>query len=185
VNIFVTGATGFVGSALVQELLQHGHTVTVLARSPASAAALREAGAQALAGDIADPETLCRGVSQADGVIHLAFNYNYSQNEKSVGECVQRRLHPPFRTAAGALCTGATRSCALTGVGVSSGGRTARDAAANISVSSPGRNEGDDSPPPEALRSAESPFAPCLRPHSRGEQFITRLKAVPKDFSDS
>jgi nucleoside-diphosphate-sugar epimerase len=72
-NVFVTGGTGLIGSAVVAELLGHGHTVLALARSDASAQAASAAGAEAIRGGLTDLDVLRAGVAQADGVIHLAF----------------------------------------------------------------------------------------------------------------
>ena len=73
-RVFVTGASGWLGSALVPELIGAGHEVTGLARSDASAAALTEAGARVHRGDLDDPGGLRGAAGAADDVIHLAFH---------------------------------------------------------------------------------------------------------------
>jgi nucleoside-diphosphate-sugar epimerase len=88
-HVFVTGGTGLIGSAVVTELLGHGHTVLALARSDASALALKSAGAQPLRGDLADLKAVRAGADQADGVIHLAFANDFSSADavaRSVAE---------------------------------------------------------------------------------------------------
>jgi len=78
-RIFVTGATGWIGSAVVPELIAAGHQVVGLVRSEPKAEALRAMGAQPLLGSLSDLETLKTGASQADGVIHLAFGLDFSK----------------------------------------------------------------------------------------------------------
>lgn len=75
-RVFLTGATGFIGSALIPELLQNGHQVLGLTRSDAGAAALEALGAEAHRGSLEDPTSLQRGAEQADGVIHCAFDHS-------------------------------------------------------------------------------------------------------------
>ena len=77
-NIFVTGASGWIGSASVAELLATGHQVVGLARSDASAAVIEAQGATAVRGTLADLDTLREQASAADGVLHLGFVHDFS-----------------------------------------------------------------------------------------------------------
>ena len=87
-RVFVTGATGFIGSAVVKELIAAGHRVLGLSRSEEKAAALAAAGAEVYRGSLEDSGSLKDGAAQADGVIHLAFNHDFS---KYVANCEDDR----------------------------------------------------------------------------------------------
>ena len=80
-HVFVTGGTGTIGSAVVAELLAHGHTVLALARSDSSERTLTSAGARVLRGGLAELDVLRSGAAQSDGVISLAFGRDYSGPE--------------------------------------------------------------------------------------------------------
>ncbi len=78
-RVFLTGATGFIGSHIVPELIGAGHQVLGLTRSDAGARWLTEAGAEAHRGTIEDPDRVARGAAQADAVIHTAFDHDFSR----------------------------------------------------------------------------------------------------------
>ena len=78
-RVFVTGATGFIGSRVVNNLIAAGHQVIGVCRSDDKAPALAAAGAEVYRGSIADPDSLKDGAARSDGIIHLAFNHDFSQ----------------------------------------------------------------------------------------------------------
>jgi nucleoside-diphosphate-sugar epimerase len=84
-RVFVTGASGHIGSALVAELLGAGHQVVGLARSDGSAAALDALGVEVFRGDLDDPDGLARAASSADAVAHLAYRHDLMQTGDMVG----------------------------------------------------------------------------------------------------
>jgi nucleoside-diphosphate-sugar epimerase len=91
-HVFVTGASGHIGSAVVDELLEAGHQVTGLARSDASAAALTAKGVQVYRGDLADPDGLRATSAASDGVIHLAYRDDFDSDFAGAAETDLRAI---------------------------------------------------------------------------------------------
>jgi len=114
-RVFVTGASGWIGSAVVPELIDAGHQVIGLARSDASAAALTAAGAEALRGTLDDLDRLQNAAAASDGVIHLAFKHDiaFSGGFQSAADADRRAVETfgealggsdrPFVLASGTL----------------------------------------------------------------------------------
>ncbi|HWJ72330.1 MAG TPA: SDR family oxidoreductase [Kaistia sp.] len=107
-RVFVTGATGNIGSRVVTDLIAAGHQVIGLCRSDDKAPALAAAGAEVYRGSIADPDSLKAGAARSDGVIHLAFNHDFS---RFVQNCEDDRV---VIAALGSVLAGSDRPLIVT-----------------------------------------------------------------------
>lgn len=123
-RIFITGATGFIGSRIVPELLAAGHQVLGLTRSDAGARALAAAGAEAHRGDLEDPATLGAGAALADAVIHTAFDHdfaNFAANCEKDGRAIRALAAPLAGTGRPLIITSGI------GIGIAEPGKPATE----------------------------------------------------------
>jgi nucleoside-diphosphate-sugar epimerase len=100
-RILVTGASGFVGSALVSELIAAGHRVVGLARSDVAAAVVEHLGAAVFRGSLEQPESICEAAAACDAVAHLGFSHDFSRHAEAV-EMDRRVIEALLETCAGA-----------------------------------------------------------------------------------
>ena len=141
-RVFVTGATGHIGSRVVDELLGAGHEVSGLAHHDAAAAALEARGAGVVRGGLEDPEVLARAAAAADGVIHLAFRHDFSRMEENTAldNVAVRAMGGALAGSGGALVVA---SGTLTLAAAAPGRLGTEDVAASSDASGRARTEND------------------------------------------
>ncbi|HEX4297521.1 MAG TPA: SDR family oxidoreductase [Devosia sp.] len=175
-RVFVTGASGFVGSAVVQELLANGHSVVGLARSDASAAAVEKAGATVLRGTLEDRDSLRRGAAEAEGVVHTAFNHDFSKFAEN-GEVEKQAI-----AALGEALAGTNRPLIVTsGTAFLSPGKVGTEDMAAVDSRAPRNPEGAAFAfLPQGVRASVVRLSPSV--HGRGDHgFVPVLIGIARE----
>jgi nucleoside-diphosphate-sugar epimerase len=177
-RVFVTGATGWVGSAIVQELVGAGHEVTGLVRSAQGSVALAAAGGRPIMGTLENTECLHKGVSESDAVVHTAFNHDWSRFAEN--SLIERRAIEVM----GAILQGDDRPFLVTsGVAFLAPGRiaTEQDVAPPVSEKFPRASEAVVSELlTRGVRATTIRLATSV--HGMGDHgFVTRLAAIARE----
>jgi nucleoside-diphosphate-sugar epimerase len=178
-KVFVTGASGWIGSAVVPELIAAGHEVVGLARSSSAAERIAAAGAQVRRGGLDDLESLRAGAEDSDGVVHLAFNHDFSdyagagRTERAAVETIGKVLEGsdrPFLFASGMLRLASGRAATERDANPFVGPQTPRGGGENLALS-----YADRGVRPVALR-----FAPTV--HGEGDHgFAATLVNIARE----
>ncbi|WP_019909455.1 SDR family oxidoreductase [Paenibacillus sp. HW567] len=178
-RVFVTGATGFIGSAVVKELIHAGHEVVGLARSDKGAAALHAIGAEALRGSLGDHDRLRSGAAEADGVIHLAFDNTFMDVAgaitddlhaiEAIGDTLAGSGKPFVMTSVTTMVTSLGRPATEDDQGQDGSPGLSRSTAENMAIALAERN----------VRSSAVRLAPCVH-DTISQGFATLLAEIAR-----